>query len=185
MRLIIGISGASGPIYGIRLLEVLKGYQGIETHLVISEAAKKNIAIETNWDIKEVEALADFLYDSRDLGAKISSGSFKTDGMIITPCSVKTLSALANSYNENLLVRAADVTLKERRRLVVVFRETPLHTGHLHLLLRVSEIGGIILPPIPAFYHQPKTINDIVNQTIGKILDIFGIEHQLFKRWKE
>ena len=172
MRLIIGMSGASGAIYGIRLLEFLKNKKNVETHLVMSNAAKENIDIETTYKHEEVEKLADYLYDIRDIGGNIASGSFMTDGMIIIPCSVKTLSALANSYNENLLIRAGDVTLKERRRLVVVFRETPLNYIHIKLLERLTLNGAIILPPTPAFYHHPKTLEDIINQTMGKVPNI-------------
>ncbi|MDY6864072.1 MAG: UbiX family flavin prenyltransferase [Thermodesulfobacteriota bacterium] len=183
MKLVIGISGASGSIYGIRLLEFLKEKKDIETHLVMSSAGKKNIEIETDYDPVNVEKLADYLYDFNDIGADIASGSFRTDGMIIIPCSVKTLSALANAYNENLLVRAGDVTLKERKKLVVVFRETPLNFIHIKMLERLTLNGAIILPPTPAFYHRPKTMEDIINQTLGKVLDLFNIEHNLFKRW--
>lgn len=183
MRLIIGITGASGVIYGIRLLEVLSKSKGIETHLIISKAGELNIRYETNWKVEEVKPLANFSYDVHDLGAPLSSGSFKTDGMVIAPCSVKTMSALANSYTENLLLRAGDVTLKERRRLVLLVRETPLHLGHLRNMERLSEMGAIIMPPVPAFYHRPTTIQDIIDHTVGKILDILGIEHNLFHRW--
>ena len=183
MRLIIGITGASGVIYGIRLLEVLSRNQTIETHLIISKAGGLNIRYETNWKVEEVKSLANFSYDVHDLGAPISSGSFKTDGMIIAPCSVKTMSALANSYAENLLLRAGDVTLKERRRLVLLVRETPLHLGHLRSMEKLTEMGAIIMPPVPAFYYRPRTIQDIIDHTIGKILDILGIEHNLFPRW--
>jgi 4-hydroxy-3-polyprenylbenzoate decarboxylase len=182
MRLIIGITGATGPIYGIRLLEVLKKKR-IETDLIISSAAKKIIPQEAPYSIKEVESLAHQVYEDGNLSAAISSGSFKTDGMIVMPCSIKSLSSIAHSYNLNLLTRAADVTLKERRKLVLVVRETPLHQGHLELMLQVSRMGGIILPPIPAFYHHPKTIDDLINQTVGKTLDLFGIDHNLFERW--
>lgn len=182
MRLIIGMSGATGPIYGIRLLEALKR-EGTETHLVITSPARGIIPQETSYSIKKVEKLAHRVYDDGDLSAPISSGSFKTDGMIIIPCSIKSLSSIAHSYNVNLLTRAADVTLKERRKLVLVVRETPLHQGHLEMMLQVSRMGGIILPPIPAFYHRPRTIDDLINQTLGKILDLFGINHHLFERW--
>ena len=185
MRLVVGISGATGTLYGIRLLQILRERPDVETHLVITDAAKRNIYLETSWKVEEVEALADYVYDVRDLGARISSGSFVTHGMVIIPCSVKSLSALANSYDDNLLVRAGDVTLKERRRLVVVFRETPLHVGHLRLMLQLAERGAILLPPVPAFYHRPRTIEDLINHTLGKVLDLFGIEHQLFRRWGE
>jgi len=181
-RLIVGISGASAAIYGIRLLEVLQGTE-VETHLVISSAARKIILMETDFTVEAVEAMADYAYDIDDLGAAIASGSFKTDGMVIIPCSIKSLSAIAHSYGANLLLRAADVTLKERRRLVAVVRETPLHRGHLQLMLRATEMGAIIFPPLPAFYHRPKTIEDIVDHTVGRVLDLFDIDHALFKRW--
>ena len=183
-RLIVGISGASGIIYGIRLLEVLKDIENIETHLIISESAELTLKLEVkNWSIEKVKELADVVYNIKNMAAKISSGSFLTSGMVVIPCSIKTLSGIANSYNENLLIRAADVCLKERRKLVVVVRETPLHLGHIELMEKVTRIGGIILPPVPSFYHEPETIEDILNQTIGKVLDQFGIEHNLFKRW--
>jgi flavin prenyltransferase len=183
MKLIIGITGASGVIYGIRLLGVLAKNKVVETHLVISDAGEQNIRYETSWKVEDVKSLADFCYDIRALGSPISSGSFQTDGMIIAPCSVKTMSALANSYAENLLIRAGDVTLKEGRKLVLLVRETPLHLGHLRSMERLSEIGAIIMPPVPAFYHRPRTIEDIIDHTIGRILDILGIEHDLFSRW--
>ena len=182
MRLIVGISGATGSIYGIRVLEVLYRL-GVETHLVISDAGKKTIKLETNWDVKSVEKMASVVHDINDIAASISSGSFKTEGMIIAPCSMKTLSAIAHSFNENLLIRAADVCLKERRKLVLVVRETPLHGGHLRLMSKVAKLGGIILPPMPAFYNLPRTIEDIIDQTVGKILDQFDLEHCLFQRW--
>ncbi len=181
-KIIVGMTGATGVIYGIRLLEVLEG-SDVETHVVISEAARKNILIETTYSVEDVERLAYSLYDHRDMAAAISSGSFKTDGMAIVPCTIKTLSGLANSYNDNLITRAADVVLKERRRLVVVVRETPLHKGHLELMMRVADTGGIILPPVPAFYHNPKKIEDIIDHSVGKILDLLEIEHDLFRRW--
>lgn len=181
-RIVIGIAGASGVIYGVRLLSILKEID-IETHLVISEAGKKNIEIETGYKSNEVADMADYVYDNRDIGAAIASGSFLTDGMVVVPCTVKTLSGIANSYTENLLVRAADVTLKEKRKLVLVVRETPLHKGHLRLMTMAADMGAHILPPVPSFYHQPKTIDDIINQTIGKIFDYVGIKHDLFKRW--
>lgn len=183
-RIIIGISGASGPHYGIRLLEVLKKFDNVETHLVISRAAKTNIVLESDWKIESVEALADFVYPDDDLAAGISSGSFRTEGMVIAPCSIKTLSGLANSYDTNLLIRAGDVVLKEKRKLIILLRETPLHLGHLKLMTTVAEIGAVIMPPVPAFYHRPQTIADIVDHTIGKILDQFGLEHHLFRRWE-
>ncbi len=184
-KVIVGVSGASGAIYGIRLLEVLNKMEDVEVHLVLSNPAIRTIIYETDYkDIERVRALANYTYDIKDIGAKISSGSFKTEGMIIAPCSVKTLSGIANSFNDNLLVRASDVILKERRRLVLVFRETPLHIGHIRLMERVMENGAIILPPVPSFYNKPNTIDDIINQTIGKILDLFNIEHSLFCRWE-
>jgi 4-hydroxy-3-polyprenylbenzoate decarboxylase len=183
MKIVVGISGASGAIYGIRALEVLHRCQ-VETHLVISNSARRTIGMETNYRVKDVEALADYVYENENIGATIASGSFKHDGMIVAPCSIKSLSAMAYSYNDNLLVRAADVTLKEKRKLLVIVRETPLHVGHLKLLVTLAELGGTILPPMPAFYHRPKTIDDIINQTVGKALDQFDIEHQLFRRWE-
>ncbi|WP_299980749.1 UbiX family flavin prenyltransferase [Desulfobacula sp.] len=181
-RLIVGIAGASGVIYGIRMLEVLKN-RGIETHLIISEAGKLNIRIETDYDVDEVLAMADFTYTNNDIAASVASGSFLTMGMVVAPCTVKTLSGIANSYNENLLIRAADVQLKEKRKLALMFRETPLHKGHLRLLTQAADMGAHIIPPVPAFYHHPKTIDDIINQSVGKVLDYMGIEHDLFKRW--
>jgi 4-hydroxy-3-polyprenylbenzoate decarboxylase len=181
-RLIVGISGATGCIYGIRLLEVLKKKE-IETHLVLSSTAKQIILEETLYTIEKVKALASHVYENDDLHAPISSGSFLTHGMIILPCSIKTLSGIAHSYNENLMLRAADVTLKERRKLILGVRETPLHQGHLELMLQVSRLGAILLPPIPAFYFQPKSIDDLIHHTIGKALDLFEIEHSLYQRW--
>lgn len=183
MRLVIGISGASGVVYGIRLLQVLAARDDIETHLVISEAGETNIKYETNWGIEDIQSLADYSYDINDIGARLASGSFKRDGMIVAPCTVKTMSALANSYNANLLVRAGDVTLKERAKLVLMVRETPLHLGHLRNMERLTEMGAIIFPPVPAFYHRPQTIEDIIDHTVGKVLDSFGIEHDLFRSW--
>jgi len=181
--LIVGITGASGAIYGIRLLEVLSSVKNVETHLIVSEAAEEIIKHETGRRIEDVKELASFSYDIRDIGARVSSGSFKTDGMIVAPCTVKTMSAIANSYSENLLVRAGDVTIKERRRLLLLVRETPLHIGHIRNMERLCEMGAIIMPPVPAFYYKPQTIQDIVDHTVGKMLDLFGIEHTLFQRW--
>jgi flavin prenyltransferase len=183
MVLTIGITGATGVIYGIRLLEVLSTLKNVETHLVISEAGELTIQCETDWEVKAVKKLATAVYDITDIGARISSGSFRCDGMIVAPCTVKTLSAIANSYTENLIIRAADVTLKERRKLVLMFRETPLHLGHIRNLARATEMGAIIVPPVPAFYFKPQSIQDIVDHTVGKILDIFGIQHSLLYRW--
>jgi 4-hydroxy-3-polyprenylbenzoate decarboxylase len=182
MRLIIGISGATGAIFGIRLLEFLSK-SDVETHLIITEAGENTILMETDWKVEEVKSLAKVVHDIKDLGADISSGSFLSEGMVIIPCSIKSLSGIANSFNENLLIRAADVTLKERRKLVLVVRETPLHLGHIELMLQASRMGAILLPPVPAFYFYPKTIDDLVNHTVGKVLDLFGIDHHLFQRW--
>ena len=182
-RLIIGMSGASGVIYGIRLLEVLRQLDEIETHLVMSDAAKLNIGVETDRTANEVKELADAVYSNKDIAACIASGSFKTDGMIIAPCAIKTLSAVANSYADSLIVRAADVVLKERRRLVLVPRETPLHTGHCELMYKVSQIGAIIAPPMPAHYIKPKTIDDLVDHHVGRMLDLFDLDPGLVKRW--
>ncbi len=182
MKLIVGISGATGAIYGIRLLEVLRELE-VETHLILSEAAKKTIQLETSYDLKKIEDLAFEVHALKNIGASIASGSFQTSGMIIAPCSIKSLSAIAHSYNENLLIRAADVIIKEKRKLVLVVRETPLHEGHLELMAAVARRGGIILPPMPAFYHLPRSIADIVNQTVGKVLDQFDLEHNLYRRW--
>ncbi len=183
MRIVVGVSGASGQIYAFRLLEVLREHPEVETHLVVSDGARRCIERETDRTADELVALASHCYDPSDMAARISSGSFKTDGMVIIPCSMKTASAVANSYSDNLVSRAADVTLKERRKLIVVPRETPLHSGHLRNLLRLSELGAVVLMPVPAFYHHPKTIDDVINQTIGKVLDQLGIEHRLFRRW--
>jgi len=183
VRLVVGISGSSGSIYGIRLLEVLRGVPDLETHLIISGAAKRTILEETDYAVKDVEALAMRVYDNRDIGAALASGSFRTGGMVIAPCSIKTVSALANCYADTLMCRAGDVTLKEGRPLVVVIRETPLHAGHLRQLLTLAELGAVILPPMPAFYHRPKTVEDLVDQTVGRILDRLGIAHGLTKEW--
>jgi len=182
LPLVVAITGASGVIYGVEMLRVLKGL-GQETHLILSEAAGMNLAIETDCSLDEVRSLANVVYQNKDVGAAIASGSFRTRGMIVAPCTIKTLSAIANSFTYNLVVRAADVTLKERRTLVLMVRETPFHKGHLDLMSRAADIGAVILPPIPAFYHKPETILDIIHQSIGKALDQFGIEHNLFKRW--
>ncbi|MCH1600338.1 MAG: UbiX family flavin prenyltransferase [Pseudomonadales bacterium] len=184
MRLIIGMSGASGVIYGIRLLEVLHGVADVETHLVMSDSAKLNIAIETDRNAKDVQALADEVYSNKDIAARLASGSFRTDGMIVAPCAMKTLSAIANSYADSLLVRAADVVLKERRRLVLVPRETPLHTGHCELLYKASQIGAIIAPPMPAHYINPQSVDDLVDHHVGRILDLFDLDPGLVKRWQ-
>jgi 4-hydroxy-3-polyprenylbenzoate decarboxylase len=181
-KLTVGISGATGAIYGIRLLEALSK-SDVETHLIITEAAENTILMETDWKVEDVKSLAKVSYDIKNLGADVSSGSFLSEGMVIIPCSIKSLSGIANSYNENLLIRAADVTLKERRKLVLVVRETPLHLGHIELMLQASRMGAILLPPVPAFYFIPKTIDDLINHTVGKVLDLFGLNHHLFSRW--
>ncbi len=183
-RIVVGISGASGVTYGVRMLELLRKTE-FETHLIISQAGKLNIEIETSYKPGQVEALADFTYDHSDMAAALASGSFLTEGMVVIPCTIKSLSGIANAYNENLLVRAADVALKEKRKLVLVVRETPLHIGHLRLMTMAAEMGAHLLPPVPSFYHQPKTIDDIIDQTIGKVFDYIGIEHDLFNRWGE
>ena len=185
-RLIVGITGASGVIYGIRLLEVLSGVPDVETHLVISTAGAQTVGLETKYSAADVMALADVPYRFNDIAAAISSGSFKTVGMVVIPCSMKTLAGIAHSFSDNLLLRAADVVLKDRRRLVIVPRETPLHLGHLRLMTQVVEMGGLLVPPMPAFYHHPKTIDDIVDQTVNRVLDLFDISlnDDLFTRWQ-
>jgi flavin prenyltransferase len=180
--LVVGISGASGAIYGIRLLEILRGI--IPTHLIVSKSALLTLKKEHDFSIEHVRALAHTAYQNTDVGAAISSGSFKTRGMVIAPCSIRTLSDIAYGTTDTLLSRAADVTLKERRRLVLLVREAPLHAGHLRSMLAATENGAVILPPVPAFYHQPKTIDDIVNQTVGRCLDLFDIDVQLVNRWQ-
>jgi len=182
-RIVVGISGASGIIYGIRVLEALKEAAGIETHLIVTRGARTVLGLETSMDIEQVENLAHHVHSPENLAAPLSSGSFRTEGMIVAPCSMRSLSMIALSLNENLLVRAADVTLKERRKLVIVPRETPLHLGHLRSMTLVTEMGAVILPPVPSFYHRPRSIEDIVDQTVGKVLDQFQISHQLFNRW--
>ena len=183
MRLIIGISGASGAIYGIRLLEALRAQDDVETHLVMSATGRMNVRIETDWEVNDVEALADVVHRNNDIGAMIASGSYQSDGMIVAPCSMKTLSAIVNSYADNLLCRAADVMLKERKRLVLVPRESPLHLGHCRLLCQAAEMGVDIAPPMPAFYNQPQSVDDIVNHTGGRLLDLLGLASALVRRW--
>jgi len=182
-RLIVGITGASGTVYGVRLLQALREIS-VETHLVMSEAAKRVAELETGRTAEEIAGLADVSYLPDEIEAPISSGSFVTMGMIVAPCSIKTLSSVARCASDTLLARAADVVLKERRKLVLVVRETPLHLGHLRLMEDVTEYGAVVLPPAPAFYHEPRTIDDLVDQTVGKALDQFGLEHNLFKRWR-
>ncbi|ABV73399.1 aromatic acid decarboxylase [Rickettsia canadensis str. McKiel] len=181
-KIIIAISGASGAIYGIRLLEILK-QQNIETHLVISDGAALTIKAETTYSIEAIKNLANYYYDDKDLGATISSGSFKTSGIIIAPCSMKTLASIAHSIEDTLISRAAGVVLKDRRKLILMTRETPLHIGHLENMLKVASYGGIIAPPVPAFYNNPASIDDIVNHSVTRILDCFDIETNLIKRW--
>ena len=182
-RLIVALSGSTGPHYGVRLLEVLRAHTDIETHLILTAAARKTIEYEMGRDPQTVAALAHEVHDEKNIASAIASGTFVTNGMVVAPCSIKTLSAIANSFNDTLTIRAADVCLKERRKLVLVVRETPLHAGHLGLMLRATEAGAVILPPMPGFYHLPKTIADIVDHTIVKILDQFGIHLDLIRRW--
>jgi 4-hydroxy-3-polyprenylbenzoate decarboxylase len=182
-RVVVGITGASGAIYGIRLLEVLREAPDFETHLVISAAGKRTIAAETDWAVEEVERLAARVHDDRDIGAPIASGSFRTAGMVIAPCGPDTVGAVAHSLAGSLIARAADVTLKEGRRLVVLAREAPLHLGHLRALLALAEMGAVILPPLPAFYPRPRTIDDLVNHTVGRALDHLGVAHALVREW--
>ncbi|WKZ11578.1 MAG: UbiX family flavin prenyltransferase [Gammaproteobacteria bacterium] len=184
MRLIVGISGASGAIYGIRLLEVLKERPDIETHLIVSNGGKLTISLETGLQVKQVEKLASVVHSDQNLAATIASGSFPTDGMVVAPCSMKTLSGIVNSYADTLMIRAADVVLKERRRLVLVPREMPLHEGHCRLMHEASRMGAVIAPPMPAFYNHPQTIDDIINHTVGRLLDLFGIDSGIVKRWR-
>jgi len=181
-RLIVGLTGASGVLYGIRALEMLKRLE-FETHLILSQAAKATIAQETNWKVSDVEALASVAYDPRDIGATIASGSFKTQGMLIAPCSIKTLSAVAHSYSGDLMSRAADVCLKEGRPLLLLVREAPLHKGHLRLMLEAAEAGAIIYPPAPAFYGRPQSIDDLVMDTVGRVLARLGIENEAYYHW--
>lgn len=175
-RVVVGISGASGSVYGIRLLEALKGRADLEVHLVVSSAGKRTLAEETSWTVKQVEALADVVYEDRDIGASLASGSFRTAGMVIAPCSIKTLSALASCHADTLIARAGDVTLKEGRPLLALVRETPLHVGHLRQMLAFAEMGGIVFPPVPAFYQKPATVDDIVNHTVARVLRRMGVE---------
>jgi len=184
-RLIIGITGASGVIYGIRALEVLRAAGGYETHLILSPSAARTIAEETDYTTAHIRSLADALHSHRDIGAAVSSGSFRTEGMLVAPCSVKTLSGIAHCFDDDLIVRAADVQLKERRRVVLLFRETPLHAGHIALMEQATRNGAIVMPPVPALYHRPQTIDDIINQTVGRALDLFGIDAGIVKRWKD
>lgn len=183
MRLVVGISGSTGVVYGIRLLQVLRGVPQVETYLIITTPGRRTILEETDYTLQEVEALATHVYDNRDIGAAVASGSFRTDGMVIIPCSIRTASALAGSTGEGLLCRAGDVTLKEGRPLVVAVREAPLHLGHLRQLTALAELGAVIFPLVPAFYHRPKTLDDIVNHTVGRILDRVGVPQSLTQEW--
>ncbi len=183
-RLVVGISGASGAVYGIRFLELLRARPDVETHLVVSDPAKRTIVEETDWAVKDVEAMAARRYDNKDIGATLASGSFKTDGMVIVPCSIKAAASVAHCLADNLLTRAADVTLKEGRPLILVVRETPLHLGHLRVLTALAEMGAVILPPMPAFYNRPKQIEDLVDHTLARVLDRLGLPHQLVAEWQ-
>ncbi|WLI77878.1 UbiX family flavin prenyltransferase [Kosakonia sp. H02] len=185
-RLIVGISGASGAIYGVRLLQVLRDVVNVETHLVMSQAGRQTLSLETDFSLRDVQSLANVVHDARDIAASISSGSFKTTGMVILPCSIKTLSGIVHSYTDSLLTRAADVVLKERRPLVLCVRETPLHLGHLRLMTQAAELGAVIMPPVPAFYHRPQSVQDVVDQTVNRVLDQFDITlpEDLFARWQ-
>ena len=184
-RLVVGIAGASGAIYGIRLLEILRDHPEIETHLVLTKPAERTIVEETSYRVADVKAMATVVHPLIDIGASIASGSFRALGMVVIPCSIHTASSIAYCHSDNLLTRAADVTLKEGRKLVLVVRETPLHRGHLKMLLEATEAGAVILPPVPAFYSLPKTLEDVIDHTVGRVLDHFGIAHQLLKRWGE
>ncbi len=184
LRIVVGMSGSSGSVYGIRLLETLNQLPNVETELVMTAAAELNIREETDWDPADVKALATHLHQPADVGATISSGSYKTDGMIVAPCSANTLSGIAYGINSNnLLLRAADVILKERRRLVIMFRETPLHRGHIKAMLEATENGAIVMPPVPSFYHHPESIDEIINHSVARALDLLGVEHNLSRRW--
>jgi 4-hydroxy-3-polyprenylbenzoate decarboxylase len=184
MRLIVAITGATGSVYGIRLLEILKAYPQVETHLVISRPGKRTIVEETDWSVADVEALASHRYDNNDVGAAIASGSFRTAGMVIAPCSIKTAAAVAACHSDNLVARAADVTLKEGRPLILLVRETPLHVGHLKMMLALAEMGAVVLPPMPAFYNRPRDLDDIVNHTIARALDRLGLPQTLVAEWR-
>lgn len=184
-KLIVGVSGATGAIYGVRILEILSKVDDVETHLVLTKAGKMTIQVETVHSVKDVEAMADVVHDINNVGASISSGSFRTAGMVIAPCSMKSMSGIAHSLGGDLLVRAADVVLKERKKLVLVARETPLHLGHLEAMVSLTRMGAVIFPPVPAFYHRPKTLDDIINQTVTRVLDQFDIDVHLFHRWDD
>lgn len=181
-KIIVGISGASGAIYGIQLLQILRSL-GVETHLVVTKAGKLSIEHETDFSLDDVILMADHYYNNNDIAARIASGSFLHDGMVIAPCTVKTMSEIATGCTSSLISRAGDVTLKDRRKLILLFRETPLHLGHIKSMHSVTEMGGIIMPPVTTFYHKPKTIDDMVTHTLARLLDVLGIEHALIKRW--
>jgi flavin prenyltransferase len=183
-RLVIGITGATGSIYGIRLLEILRNYGEVETHLAISRPGKRTIVEETTYSVADVEALATHRYDNTDIGASIASGSFRTGGMIIAPCSIKTAASVAVCHSENLIARAADVTLKEGRPLIMLIRETPLHVGHLKCMLALAEMGAVVLPPVPAFYNRPKELDDIINHTLARVLDRLNLPQGLVEEWR-
>lgn len=182
-RIIVALTGASGAIYGVRTLEVLRDLEDVETHLIVSKGARATLALETSYSLKDIEALADVVHSENNLAAPISSGSFRVRGMIVAPCSVKTLSAIAVCHDGNLIARAAGVMLKERRPLVLLFRETPLHAGHIRIMQQATEAGATLMPPVPAFYHRPQTIDDIVNQTAGRALDQLGLDSGTVRRW--
>ena len=184
-RLIVAITGASGVIYGIRALEILRNMKDVESHVILSPSAARTMVEETDYEIDTVKKLADVLYNYKDIGAAISSGSFKTEGMLVAPCSVKTLSGIANCFDQELVVRAADVCLKERRRVVLMFRETPLHAGHIRLMEQATKNGAIVMPPVPGFYSRPKSIDDMVTQSVGRALDLLGLDAGVVKRWKD
>ena len=184
-RIIVGISGASGAIYGIRTLEVLRTVPDVESHLILSPSGAQTIAAETDLSLEDVRSLADVVHGFKDIGASISSGSFRAAGLIVAPCSIKTLSGIANSFSDNLITRSADVCLKERRPVVLMVRETPLHLGHLELMTKAAQFGCVLVPPMPAFYHRPKSIDDIINQTVGRALDQMDIDAGIVHRWKE
>jgi len=182
-RFIVAITGASGAIYGVRALEALRSFADVESHLVLSPSAARTLREETSLSLDAVRGLADVVHQPKDIGASIASGSFRTEGMMIAPCSVKTLSAIAHSYADGLVARAADVCLKERRRVVLLFRETPLHAGHIDLMAQATRLGAIVMPPVPSFYNHPASIDEMVNQTVGRMLDLFGLESSLVTRW--
>ena len=182
-RLVVGVSGSTGAIFAVRILQVLKQQPDVETHLVMSSPGKRTLVWETDYTVKDVEALADHVHDNRDIGSPLASGSFRTQGMVVAPCSIKTLSDLANCHGETLIARAGDVALKEGRPLVVMVREAPLHLGHLRLMTALAEMGGIVFPPMPAFYQRPKTVQDLVDHIVGRVLDRLGIETGLAPEW--